>query len=58
MPWSPSDAKSHTKKAHNPRLARMWADIANAVLKKTGDDAQAIKQANAVVARRLNGQKK
>lgn len=51
MPWSSSDAKSHTKKARNPKLARQWAHVANSALKRTGDEARAIREANAVVAR-------
>jgi hypothetical protein len=50
MPWSPSDAKSHTSKARNPKLARQWADIANNALKRSGNDASAIRQANGVIA--------
>lgn len=49
MPWSPSDAVSHTKKATTKGKQVTWAKVANDVLKKTGDDAQAIKAANAAV---------
>lgn len=50
MPWTPSDGPSrHTKKADTPKKRRQWADIANAELKKTGDDAKAIRIANGVV---------
>lgn len=55
MPWSPSDAKSKTHKADTPKRSRQWADVADSVLAKTGDDATAIKEANAVVARSYHG---
>ncbi len=52
MPWKSNDAPRKTKKASTPKKRRMWKDIANSVLKKTGDEARAIKSANAVVGRR------
>lgn len=52
MPWTAKDAKSKTKKASTPTKKRQWAATANAVLKKTGGDAQAIRIANAAVKRR------
>ena len=45
MPWTAQDAYRHTKKASNPKLQRMWADVANSELEKTGDNALAIKAA-------------
>lgn len=51
MPWTPSDAHDKTHKATTEKSQRMWSDVANSALSKTGDDASAIKQANAVVAR-------
>jgi uncharacterized protein YdaT len=49
MPWSPSDAPKHDKDANTPEKQRKWAKIANAVLKRTGDDAMAIRVANSRV---------
>jgi hypothetical protein len=49
MPWKPSDAASHTKKATTPKLQRQFADVANSVLKRTGDEGRAVREANAVV---------
>jgi len=49
MPWNPSDAKSKTKKASTPAKQKHWADVANAVLEKSGDEAKAIRIANSVV---------
>lgn len=49
MPWKPSDAKAKTKKANTPKRQRQWRDVANAVLKKTGDEARAIQTANGVI---------
>lgn len=52
MPWDLSDAKRHTKKASSPKSKRMWAHISNKALAGGSSEASAIKQANAVVARR------
>ncbi len=52
MPWTPKNGPArHTKKASTPAKKKQWAATANAVLKKTGDDATAIKIANAAVKR-------
>jgi hypothetical protein len=51
MPWTPADAKAKTHKASSPKKQRQWSAVANNVLERTGDDGQAIRQANAVVAR-------
>ena len=51
MPWTPADADQHTHRACTARLKKMWSDIANSALSRTGDDARAIREANAVVAR-------
>lgn len=55
MPWKPSDAQRHTKKAKSPTAQRQWRDVANAELAKHGDEARAIRAANAVVAKRSHG---
>ena len=49
MPWAPSDAAAKNRKADTPRKKGQWAAIANNVLKRTGDDGQAIKTANGVL---------
>ena len=51
MPWKPSEAKSHNHKASTPEMQRVWAKVANAVLKKTGDEGKAIREANAAISR-------
>lgn len=51
MPWTSRDAYRHTKKASTPNLQRMWSHVANSVLEKTGDEARAIREANAAVSR-------
>src|SRR4051812_12846553 len=51
MPWKPSDAMGKTKKATTPAARKQWAGAANAVLKKTGSEASAVKVANAAVAK-------
>lgn len=51
MPWTPKDALKHTKKANTPALQDQWAAVANNVLARTGDEAKAIRQANATIDR-------
>lgn len=51
MPWKPSDAKRHDKKAKSPKQERQWSDVANSVLKQTGDEGRAVREANGVVMR-------
>jgi uncharacterized protein YdaT len=52
MPWGPKDAPKYTKKATSAVAKRQWRDVANSVLKRTGDESRAIRAANAVVSRR------
>lgn len=51
MPWTADDAERHTHKASTPALQELWAKVANERLERTGDEARAIREANAVVAR-------
>lgn len=52
MPWTPSDGPArHTHKADSPKKKRMWSAVANNILDRTGDDARAVRGANAAVAR-------
>ena len=53
MPWSANDAERHTHKATTWELKELWAKIANDCLERTGDEGRAIREANAVVARRV-----
>jgi hypothetical protein len=50
MPWTSRDAYRHTKKANTPGVQAKWAKIANAALQEYGDEARAIRTANAAVA--------
>lgn len=50
MPWKPSDALRHTKKATSAKKKRQFAHVANQVLASTGDEGRAIREANAAVA--------
>lgn len=52
MPWTSGDAGRHTHKADTRELQELWAKVANETLERTGDEARAIREANAVVARR------
>ncbi len=49
MPWNPGDATGKTKKATTPATRKQWADTANAVLEKSGDEGKAVRIANAAV---------
>jgi len=53
MPWKPSDAAGKTKKADTTKEKDVWSRVANKNLKKTGNEARAIKIANAVI-RKMN----
>jgi len=53
MPWTADDAERHTHKATTPELQELWAQIANECLRRTGDEGRAIREANAVIARRV-----
>lgn len=57
MPWKPAQAQSKSKKANTPKKRRMWRDVANSVLAKTGSDARAIRTANGVIAKRTKSKK-
>ena len=52
MPWDRKSFKKHNKNA-GPKDAAM----ANAILRKTGNDASAIKITNAAIKRRMKGKK-
>jgi hypothetical protein len=52
MPWTPKDAYKHNKAANTPGAQAQWAAVANSVLNKTGDEAQAIREANAAISKR------
>lgn len=52
MPWKADDAKHKTKKAKTKKQQQQWAKVANSVLKTTGDEAQAIRTANAAIAKK------
>ncbi len=54
MPWTMDDAERHTHKAATPGLQELWAKVANEALERTGDEARAIREANAAVARQVD----
>jgi hypothetical protein len=51
MPWTADDATRFTKRAGSESLRKLWAEVANGALKRGLSDGQAIREANAVVAR-------
>lgn len=51
MPWKDADADGKTKKADTPKKRRMWANIANTLLADGASEAQAIREANGVIAK-------
>ncbi len=58
MPWQPDQASSKTHFADTAAKKSKWSAIANGVLKKTGDDAKAIRIANAAVHYGVHASKK
>ncbi len=51
MPWKVGDVDRHNK-GLSPMQKRAWVSTANAVLKRTGSDSEAIRTANARVRKR------
>ena len=51
MPWTGNSFKKHNKKL-SPKKSALAADIANAILRKTGDEGKAIRIANAKVKKK------
>jgi hypothetical protein len=54
MPWQPGDAARHTKKARSPKAKRQWSKVANSALKRGMSEGSAVRQANAVVKKRMS----
>ena len=52
MPWTVADVEKHHK-GLSDHQKKIWVEVANSVLAKTGDDASAIRQANGT-ANRMN----
>lgn len=52
MPWGPEDAHDKTHKANSATSKRQWAHVANSAMAHGASEGSAIRQANAVVARR------
>jgi uncharacterized protein YdaT len=52
MPWTPNDAPRHTHKAKSEAERKEWASTANAVLKNTGDEGEAIRVANSRIGKK------
>jgi len=56
MPWTGASFKAKHNKGLSPQQSDRAAAIANSILKKTGDEAKAIRIANGVV-RRVGGKR-
>jgi uncharacterized protein YdaT len=52
MPWGAKDATKFTKKAKSPKAKRQFAEVANKVLKETGDEGRAVRIASGAVKKR------
>jgi hypothetical protein len=48
VPWTTQDVGKKNSKVKSAKRRKQWVDVANSVLKRTGDDATAIKEANGV----------
>lgn len=57
MPWKPSDAKRHTKKADTSKKQRQWSDVADSALSRGASEGSAIRQANSVIAKETTKKK-
>ncbi len=55
MPWTAADVARHTKKAKSGVAKRQWSDVANSILKRTGDEGLAVREANGVIKSRISG---
>ena len=55
MPWTPEDALRFTKKAITPKLQRQWADVANSALERGLTESEAIREANSVIRKQVQG---
>lgn len=55
MPWTPESFKSKHNHGLTGDQAKQAAAVANNVLERTGDDAQAVRTANGVVKKRRHG---
>lgn len=51
MPWTAKQAKAKDKKATGKK-GRQWSAVANSVLKRTGDEGLAIREASGAVKKR------
>lgn len=58
MPWQASDALRHSSRATTAKKRKMWSEVANAVLKQTGDEGRAVRAANAAIKKHGMGKKK
>jgi hypothetical protein len=52
MPWGPSDATRHTKKAKSAKSKRQWSHVAESMRKRGMSEGAAIRAANGVVKKR------
>jgi len=54
MPWNAQDApKFNASTRNSPHLKELWANTANAALRKYGEEGKAIRAANAAVKKNL-----
>jgi uncharacterized protein YdaT len=49
MPWTSKDSSRFTKRAKSPKRKKQWAEVADSMLERTGDEGAAIRAANGVV---------
>jgi len=55
MPWPPSKATSHTKKATTGTLKKLWSEVANKSLASGKSEGASVRIANYVVKKRGRG---
>jgi hypothetical protein len=58
MPWTANEAERHTHKAATRELQELWAKVANESLQRSGDEGRAVREANSVVARQAQADRR
>lgn len=57
MPWNPSTFRTRHNRRATGKLGKKAAEVANAVLRRTGNDGEAIRVANTYVAKKQGRRK-
>jgi hypothetical protein len=50
MPWTPNQAQEHNRGADTKKKKKVWSEVANKILRETGDEGRAVRIANHAVS--------